>query len=59
VSIPETLALIEWAKLAGTGIGYVDASLLASARLIPSGSIFTSDKSLRAQARRLALAYQP
>ncbi len=50
-------AFIVWAKLAGTGVGYVDANLLASARLIPNGSIMTKDRNLIAQAERLGLAY--
>lgn len=44
-------------KLSGTGIGYVDAHLLLSARLTFSGQVFTRDKHLHAQAERLGLAY--
>lgn len=46
-------------RLAGTGIGYVDAHLLASARLMDRGSIMTADKDLYAQAKRLGVAYTP
>ena len=44
-------------KLSGTGIGYVDAHLLLSARLTFSGRVLTGDKKLRAQAERLGLEY--
>ncbi len=50
-------AFIIWAKLAGTGVGFVDANLLASARLIPGGCILSQDRNLQAQAERLGLAY--
>jgi len=53
----EALALIDWADLQGTGIGYVDAHLLVSARLTLGASLLTRDKRLRAQAERLGLAY--
>lgn len=44
-------------ELSGTGVGYVDAHLLLSARLTFSGRILTRDKKLQAQAERLDLAY--
>lgn len=44
-------------RLSGTGIGYVDAHLLLSARLILGGSVFTRYKKLHAQAQRLGVAY--
>jgi predicted nucleic acid-binding protein len=53
----DVAAFIVWAKLAGTGVGYVDANLLASAKLLPSGLVMTSDKALAAQAERLGVAY--
>lgn len=53
----DVAAFIAWAKLAGTGIGYVDAHLLASARLLPHATTMTNDKGLRAQAARFDLAY--
>ena len=53
----EVAALIEWARLAGTGIGYVDAHLLASTRSVPEGRLLTSDSGLRAQAERLGIAF--
>ena len=55
----ESVAFIEWAKLAGTGIGYVDTHLLISAKLLDGGKILTQDKSLHAQAEKLGLAYIP
>jgi predicted nucleic acid-binding protein len=42
--------------LYGIGIGYVDAHLLAAARLTPDTTIWTRDKRLRAAAQRLSLA---
>ncbi|MEO7635159.1 MAG: VapC toxin family PIN domain ribonuclease [Sphingomicrobium sp.] len=53
----EASAFIEWAKLAGTGIDYVDTHLLLSARLFDQGSLLTRDKKLLAQATRLGVAF--
>ena len=53
----EVTAFIQWGELAGTGVGYVDAHLLVSARLM-SGSLMTRDKHLLAQAIRFGLAYE-
>lgn len=54
-------ALIEFIEdfsIGGTGVGFVDAHLLASAR--DQGLlIWTTDKRLAAQADRLGLAHQP
>lgn len=55
----DVAAFIVWAKLAGTGIGYVDTHLLAAARIVPNGLILTQDKALLAQAKRFDLAYAP
>lgn len=52
----EVVAFIQWANLAGTGIGYVDAHLLVSATMI-GGSILTLDQNLHAQAKRLNVAF--
>ena len=52
----DVLHLIENEKLFGTGIGYVDAHLLASVRLTPGSSLWTRDKRLQDVARRLGLA---
>jgi predicted nucleic acid-binding protein len=52
----EVLRLIEHEKLAGTGIGYVDAHLLASVRLAPGSSLWTHDRRLNDVAKRLGVA---
>jgi predicted nucleic acid-binding protein len=52
----EVLQLIHMRKLAGLGIGYVDAHLLASTLLTQGASLWTHDKQLAAVASRLALA---
>jgi predicted nucleic acid-binding protein len=54
----EVLQLIRTRNLAGLGIGYVDAHLLASTLLTPDASLWTHDKRLAAVASRLALAPQ-
>jgi len=56
--VGEAATFIGWAGLTGTGVGYVDAHLLVSARLLGNGSVLTRDKRLRIQAKRLGLAYQ-
>lgn len=58
-STNEAAAFISWASLVGTGIGYVDAHLLISAKLAPHGTVFTFDKKLHEQAERLGVAYAP
>ncbi len=55
----EVMAMIEWLELFACGIGYVDAHLLAAARQLSGGRLWTRDKRLRAQAERLALAFCP
>ncbi len=52
----EVLTLIENESLAGSGIGYVDAHLLASARLTPGTTLWSYDKRLDAVARKLVLS---
>lgn len=59
VSDTEVLAMISWLKLGGTGIGYVDTHLLAAARQVTNGKLWTREKRLRAQAERLEMAYTP
>lgn len=49
--------MIDEHRLWGTGIGYSDAHLLASARISPDGLLWTQDKRLREQAERLGVAY--
>ena len=51
----EVLGLIDRHQLMGTGIGWVDAHLLAST-LLARGRIWTLDRALWLQARRLGLA---
>ena len=55
----EVAAFVEWAKLFGTGIDYVDAHLLTSVRLSEGTRLWTRDKRLRAQAERLGVAFTP
>jgi predicted nucleic acid-binding protein len=55
-SVDEVLAFISRRKLGGTGIGYVDAHLLAAAALMPETMIWTRDKRLLTAARSLSLA---
>jgi predicted nucleic acid-binding protein len=52
----EVMAFIERNELAGLGIGYVDAHLLASVRLTAGASLWTRDKRLSTVADRLGLA---
>jgi predicted nucleic acid-binding protein len=52
----EVLIFIDRHRLFGMGIGYVDAHLLASARLTPDARLWTRDKRLRAVAESLSLA---
>lgn len=55
-SMEEVLVFIENATLSGLGIGYVDAHLLASTRLMPGAVLWTRDRRLREVAERLGLA---
>jgi len=48
----EVMLFIERHKLANSGLGYVDASLLSSAALSPGAMLWTRDKNLRAVAIR-------
>lgn len=60
IAEPEFVAaMIETLTLWGTGIGYVDAHLLASLRLDGSGKLWTTDSRLQKQALRLEIAYLP
>ena len=53
----EVLGFIDHATLAGGGIGYIDAHLLAAVRLTPASQLWSRDKRLSAVAVRLGLAY--
>jgi len=52
----EVLYFIDRNGLAGAGLGYVDAHLLASAQLVPGTALLTRDKRLQGAAIRLSLA---
>lgn len=52
----EVMTFIERRKLANTGLGYVDGSLLASAALTPGGALWACDKHLHAAAVRCGVA---
>jgi predicted nucleic acid-binding protein len=52
----EVLQFIERHDLAGLGIGYVDAHLLATTQRTPGCSLWTRDKRLSAVAQQLGLA---
>lgn len=54
----EVLRLIEQEVLYGAGIGYVDAQLLAAAKLTADTTLWTRDKRLATVAARLALGFQ-
>ena len=56
---PEVLFFIEQQKLAGQGIGYVDAHLLTATALGSSVRLWTRNKKLKIAADSLALAYKP
>ncbi len=55
-STGEVLKFISDRKLPGSGIGYVDAHLLAAAALTPETLVWTRDKRLLAAAQALSLA---
>jgi predicted nucleic acid-binding protein len=52
----EVLYLIERETLYATGLGYVDAHLLASVRLNPGVQLWTRNKRLLAAAQRMQIA---
>jgi predicted nucleic acid-binding protein len=52
----EVMHFIEQHALAGLGIGYIDAHLLASTQLTAGSSLWTRDKRLLRAAERLGLA---
>ena len=55
-SYDEVMMLIEREQLYGLGIGFVDAHLLAAARLTPGTLLWTRDRRLRQAATRLGLS---
>jgi len=52
------LTLVSRHRLFGTGIGYIDAYLLAATRLTAGAALWTRDKRLLAAAERLGLVMQ-
>jgi predicted nucleic acid-binding protein len=52
----EVLEFVDRQALFGRGIGYVDAHLLAAARLTAGAKLWTRDRRLRAVATQLGLA---
>jgi predicted nucleic acid-binding protein len=52
----EVLLLIHSAELAGSGIGYVDAQLLAATRLTGGAALWTADRGLATAADRLGIS---
>ena len=55
----EVLQFVERAALSGLGLGYIDAHLLASARLTPNSALWTRDKRLAEAAEKLGLTPKP
>lgn len=55
----EVLTLVSRESLHGRGIGYVDAHLLAAARLTAHGTLWTRDKRLSALASQLGVDAGP
>ena len=51
----EVLELIDRERLRGSGIGYVDAHLVAATRLTPDARLWTRDKRLHAVCARLGI----
>ena len=55
----EVLHYISHRALAGLGVGYVDAHLLAAVELTPAALLWTRDKRLAGLAARISVAFQP
>lgn len=55
----EILGFIERRQLHGSGVGYVDAHLLASALLTPDARLWTRDRRLSGVAESLGIAFTP
>lgn len=54
----EVFVVVERHRLYGTGLGYVDAALLASTLLTPDTNLWTRDRRLREVAQRLGCAVE-
>ncbi|HQR88222.1 MAG: VapC toxin family PIN domain ribonuclease [Caulobacter sp. 12-67-6] len=55
----EVLSFIEANRLHGLGVGYIDAHLLASARLTTGARFWTRDRRLNAVSEQLSVAFHP
>jgi len=55
----EVMFFIERQQLMGTGIGYVDAHLLAACKLNSGTQLWTRDKRLAKLAKDIGIAFQP
>lgn len=55
----EVLDLVERHRLFGTGLGLIDAHLLASTLLTPDARLWTGDRRLQEAAERLGVAGEP
>lgn len=55
----EVMGFVEGHRLHGLGIGYVDAHLLAAARLTADARLWTRDQRLLAVGEQLSVAFHP
>jgi predicted nucleic acid-binding protein len=55
----DVVSMIERHRLFGTGIGYIDAHLLAAALFVDDVTLWTHDRRLRRAAARLGVAAYP
>lgn len=55
----EVLTMIDYKRLAGRGVGYTDAHLLAGTLLDPDMRLWTRDKPLNAAAADLGIIHHP
>jgi hypothetical protein len=55
----EVLGFIDRERLAGAGIGYVDAQLIAATRLTPDARLWTGERRLAAVATRVGVGFKP
>ena len=55
----DLLAFIPVANLSGSGVGFVDAHLLAACRLTHAARLWTRDKRLASKARELGIDWVP
>src|SRR5688572_15644868 len=54
----DVLRFVEWHRLMGLGLGYVDAHLLAATALAGTATFWTKDRRLSKVAKRLQLAHE-